>query len=143
MNAVWLRFALALFIPAAVLSWRHSKLVALAIAIPFVANVYVMCTGVVLSAEHPSRVLVPVVSAMLGFAEAYAEGRHEQRLSRACVLGLLVFALGGTDVLALPTFAVFDSWYPVWVTMLVCPVLIVVAAIPERKLPWLKNCCPS
>jgi hypothetical protein len=132
-----IRLALALLIPAMGLSWRHSKLVALAIAIPFAANIYVMRTGIDLPVEHPARVLVPAISAMLGFAEAYAEGRHGKTISRACVLGILAFALGIADIAALPTFAVLRGWYPIWMSILVSITMIAVSTVPQRRFPWL------
>lgn len=137
MTDLLMRIAFVLLIPTMVLAWRHSKLVAFAIAIPFVVNIYVLRTGIDLPVEHPARVLTPAISAMLGFAEAYAEGRHGKTISRACLLGVLTFALGGADIAALPTFKLLHGWYPIWMSILVSLTMIAVSTVPERRFPWL------
>lgn len=131
------RIALALVLPAAVLSWRHSPIVSLAIAIPFLANVYVLATGVVLPVEHPARVIVPVASMVLAFAEGYAEGKHKQGLTRAALLGGLVFGCGMADLAALPMFAILQGWAAPGIQIVVCLAMIAVCTIPKRRLPWL------
>lgn len=131
------RIALAMLIPAMVLSWRHSKLVSAAIAVPLFANLYVVATGAVLSVEHPARVLIPAVSAALGFAEAYATGWNGKEISRPCLLGILTFAIGGADIAALPTFAVLHGWSVPWLSIIVCLAIIAVATTPKGKISWL------
>ena len=129
------RFAAALLLPVAVLVWRHSRIVAIATAWPLAANVWVMRASIELAVEHPARVLVPAISAMLGFAELYAEGREGRRFSRRGVLGALVFASGVADIGALPTFALVHEWTVPVVQTTVLFAMAATAAWPkERKL---------
>jgi len=73
-DLIW-RLSIALLIPAAVAAWRHSKIVSIAVTWPLLANLYVVVRALELPVEHPARVLVPAISAALGFAELYAEAR--------------------------------------------------------------------
>jgi len=132
MNIHLWRTAIALLLPAAVLVWRHSKIVALAIAWPLVANLYIVARNIDLSVEHPARVLVSAISAALGFAELYAESAHGKPHSRAAILGLLVFSSGIGDIAALPTFAVLHEWAMPPLQILVCLALIFISTWKGR-----------
>jgi hypothetical protein len=131
------RIALAMVLPSAILSWRHSPIVSLAIAIPFFANIYVSATGIVLPVEHPARVIVPIASMVLAFAEGYAEGKHKQGLTRAALLGGLVFGSGLADIAALPMFALLHGWAVPSLQILVCLAIVAVCTIPRRRFPWM------
>lgn len=133
------RLTVALFLPAMAFSWRHSRLVTLAIAIPFVANVVELSAGPSLPLNHPARVAVPLASAMLGFAAAAREGRDGRRVSPPFALGAITAALGITDIIAVFYFAVRAAWYPLWMNALMCLVFVLIA---ERKVPWLISSSP-
>jgi hypothetical protein len=139
MNAFLLRTAVALLLPAAILALRHSKIVAVAIVWPLLANLYVLRTGVALNIEHPARVLVPAISSALGFAELYAEAREGNRFSRPAILGVLVFASGAADIAALPAFALLHEWAVPYVQIVVCSALIVISLWPKRRVPWVSS----
>ena len=136
----WLvRIAVALFLPAIAFSWRHSRLVALAVAIPFVANVVEMSTGPSLPPDHPARVIVPLVSSALGFVAATREGRDGRRVSTAFALGAITAALGVTDIIAVFYFKVRSEWYPVWMNAAACLAFVLIS---KRRLSWLTLSSP-
>jgi hypothetical protein len=132
MNDFLWRLSIILMLPAAVAVWRHSKLVALAIAWPLAANIYIVARSIDLSVEHPARVLVPAISAAMGFAELYSESAHGKRFSRAAILGLIVFSSGGADIGALPTFSVLHEWAVPPIQCLVCLALVFVSTWKGR-----------
>ena len=136
MNELLWKAAAALLLPVVVIVWRHSKIVALACLVPLAANLYVLRSGIELATEHPARVLIPAVSMALGFAELYAEARDGHRWSRPALLGLLVFASGGGDIAALPTFRLLGEWAVPLLQIAVCVALIVVSVWPKGRFTW-------
>jgi len=130
-DLIW-RLSIALLIPAAVAAWRHSKIVSIAVTWPLLANLYVVVRALELPVEHPARVLVPAISAALGFAELYAEAREDRRFSRSAILGLLLFSSGGADIAALPTFALLHEWAVPSLQCLVCLAICFIATWKGR-----------
>lgn len=140
MNPWLLRLAVALFLPAIAFSWRHSRLVAAALTVPFVANLVDMLGGPSLPPEHPARVLVPLISAALGFGAAWHADRDGWRaVSPAFVLGTLTAAIGILDVFAGPYFVARSEWFPLWMNACMCLLFVVVA---KGKLPCLTSSSP-
>lgn len=130
MNDWRVRLALALLVPAMFYTWKTSRLVALAIAIPFVANVVELLGATSLSDEHPARVVVPLVSALLGFVAAMRDDVAEFPGTVPFQLGCVTAGLGIVDALAPKYFAISSAWYPVWMNAVACVAFIVIS---ERK----------
>ena len=131
-NAWLVRIAIALLVPAMVFSWRHSRLVALAIAIPFVANIIDPMLGPSLEPNHPARVAVPLASAALGFVAAWRESED----TPAFWLGAITAALGLADVVAPLYFVIHSAWYPVWMNAAVAVVFVLIS---KGRFPWLTS----
>ncbi|HMY19714.1 MAG TPA: hypothetical protein PKA58_25485 [Polyangium sp.] len=134
MSALLLRVVVALLIPAMAFSWRHSRLVAAAIAVPFVANLVDAMLGPSLPPDHPARVLVPIMSALLGAAAAC---RAQRSASHEFVLGYITAGLGLANVVALPYFAACNHWFPVWLSAVSSLGFVWLSLLPERSIPCL------
>lgn len=132
------KIATALLLPAAALSYRHSKLVSAACAVPMLVTLLVLQGMVDMSSEaHPLRFLVPLASMALAFVALIVESRAGRTKSRAAAMALLVFASGGGDVAALPTFRLLHEWAVPPLQICICVTLILISVWPKGwKEPW-------
>lgn len=124
---------------AAIFAARHSLVVALAIACPAMANFYVMRTNVDFAVDHPVRLIVPIVSAVIGFSKLFAEASKGRRSSRPALLGLVVFVSGALDVLALPASAAISEWIVSPLQYIACALLIGCSLLPEWRFRWFSS----
>jgi hypothetical protein len=137
MNDIVARLSVIALLPAAMLAWKHSKIVSAALLLPFFASIYVAARAIELPVEHPVRVLLPAISMAFGFAEGYAEWRQTNHVSRAYALGAIAFMSGLADIAALPTFAAIDGWGVPYLQILFCLAVVAISTIPQRRIPWL------
>ncbi len=124
---------------AALFAARHSWVVTLAIACPVAANFYVMRTHIELAVDHPARVIVPILSAVLGFSKLFAEASRGRRSSRPALLGLVVFVSGVLDVLALPASAKINEWIVSPLQYIACALLLGCSLLPEWRFRWFSS----
>jgi hypothetical protein len=138
-DEVWKAAAL-LLLPAALVTWGHSKLVSVACWIPFVVTELALRGVIDMGApEHPLRVVIPVVGMLLGTAEVVRETRQNRRTSRASILGGVAFMSGLADVAALPVFRFLEEWVCPPIQVFFCLVTIAIGVWPKGRGSWLST----
>lgn len=144
MSEIW-KLAAFLLLPAALATWKHSKLVSLALWIPFVVTELALRGMVDVSAQdHPVRVVVPAIGMLLGTASTFMESAQGRRTSRASALGAVAFVSGLADIAALPVFNLLEEWVCPPIQVFFCLVTIFIGVWPkERRLPWLSTVLES
>jgi hypothetical protein len=142
-DELW-KVAALLLLPAALATWKHSRLVSLACWIPFIITELALRGLIDVSApEHPVRLVVPAIGMLLGTATTVQESRQGRRTSRAAALGAVAFVSGLADIAALPVFQFLEEWVCPPIQVFFCLVTIAIGVWPKGRVPWLSTLLES
>jgi hypothetical protein len=124
--------SIALLLIAGVFAAVHAPLVGVALWATGGANIAILTSGFVVEANHPLRIMGPLVPMVCAYLEM-----HSPRSEQAYSIARLVFSLAFAGEFASLFFVLWGEWPLPLITIVVCLGIVAHSIAPRKVLKWL------